>query len=50
MSFTKLDGVLAIGSRNVDRFQQSMGHLFLIQMSEIIGTRFIALLNKTDVG
>jgi len=50
MSFTELDGVLAIGSRNADRFQQSMGHLFLIQMSEIIGTRFIALLSKTDVG
>lgn len=50
MSFTELDGVLAIGSRNADRFQKSMGHLFLIQMSEIIGTRFIALLSKTDVG
>ncbi|RIZ71914.1 MAG: DUF484 family protein [Methylococcales bacterium] len=50
MSFTELDGILAIGSRNADRFHHSMGNLFLTQMSEIIGTRFIALLNKADVG
>ena len=50
MSFTELDGILAIGSRNPERFHHSMGNLFLTQMSEIIGTRFIALLNKADVG
>jgi uncharacterized protein YigA (DUF484 family) len=50
MSFTELDGILAIGSRNANRFHHSMGHLFLTQMSEIIGTRLIALLNKDDVG
>lgn len=50
MSFTELDGILAIGSRNADRFHHSMGNLFLTQMSEIIGTRFIALLNKVNVG
>ncbi len=50
MNFTELDGILAIGSRNEDRFHHSMGNLFLTQMSEIIGTRFIALLNKANVG
>ncbi len=50
MNFTELDGILAIGSRNVDRFHHSMGHLFLTQMSEIIGTRLIALLDKSNAG
>jgi len=44
MAFTEMEGLLAIGSRDEQRFHYSMGHLFLIQMSEIIGTRFIALL------
>jgi uncharacterized protein YigA (DUF484 family) len=44
MTFTELDGILAIGSRDVNRFHHSMGNLFLTQMSEIIGTRLIALL------
>ena len=48
MTFTELDGILAIGSRKVDRFHYSMGNLFLTQMSEIIGTRLIALLRQTD--
>jgi uncharacterized protein YigA (DUF484 family) len=50
MNFTELDGILAIGSRNADRFHHSMGNLFLTQMSEIVGTRVIALLNKVDAG
>ena len=50
MNFTELDGILAIGSRNADRFHHSMGNLFLTQMSELIGTRFIALLNKANAG
>ena len=47
MTFTELDGILAIGSRKEDRFHHSMGNLFLTQMSEIIGTRLIALLRQT---
>jgi uncharacterized protein YigA (DUF484 family) len=48
MNFTELDGILAIGSREDDRFHYSMGNLFLTQMSEIIGTRLISLLRQTD--
>ena len=44
MTFTELDGILAIGSRDENRFHHSMGNLFLTQMSEMIGTRLIALL------
>jgi uncharacterized protein len=44
MTFTELDGILAIGSREEGRFHYSMGNLFLTQMSEIIGTRLISLL------
>ncbi len=47
MAFTELEGILAIGSRDEDRFHPSMGHLFLNQMSEIIGTRLIALLQRS---
>lgn len=46
MNFTELEGILAIGSKNEDRFHPSMGHLFLTQMSEIIGTRLITLLKQ----
>ena len=46
MAFTQLEGVLAIGSRDEGRFHYSMGSLFLTQMSEIIGTRLISLLNN----
>lgn len=45
MSFTRLEGIIAIGSRDETRFHYSMGNLFLTQMSEIIGTRLITLLN-----
>jgi uncharacterized protein YigA (DUF484 family) len=45
MSFTKLEGLIAIGSREESRFHYSMGNLFLTQMGEVIGTRLIAILN-----
>ena len=44
MVFTQLEGLLAIGSRDETRFHYSMGSVFLTQMSEIIGTRLISLL------
>ena len=46
MRFTELDGILAIGSRQEGRFHYSMGHLFLTQMAELIGTRLISLLQS----
>ncbi len=46
MAFTEIEGLVAIGSRDEQRFQTSMGHLFLTQMSEIIGTRLATLLKK----
>lgn len=46
MLFTDLDGLLAIGSRDENRFHASMGHLFLTQMSEVIATRLITLLKQ----
>lgn len=45
MTFTELDGIVAIGSREETRFHYSMGSLFLTQMSEIIGTRLISLMD-----
>ncbi|MGY6276549.1 DUF484 family protein [Methylomonas sp. MgM2] len=48
MAFTRLEGLLAIGSRDEGRFHYSMGSLFLTQMSEIIGTRLISLLQSLD--
>jgi uncharacterized protein YigA (DUF484 family) len=36
--------LIAIGSKDETRFHYSMGNLFLSQISEIIGTRFISLL------
>lgn len=47
MVYTEIEGLIAIGSREEDRFHHSMGHLFLTQMSEIIGTRFVALLKSS---
>jgi uncharacterized protein len=44
MLFTEMEGFLAVGSREDGRFHYSMGSLFLTQMSEIVGTRLIALL------
>ncbi len=48
MAFTRLEGLLAIGSRDEGRFHYSMGSLFLTQMSEIIGTRLISLLQHYE--
>jgi len=48
MAFTRLEGLLAIGSRDEGRFHYSMGSLFLTQMSEIIGTRLISLLQYSE--
>jgi uncharacterized protein YigA (DUF484 family) len=48
MAFTQLEGIVAIGSREETRFHYSMGNLFLMQMSEIIGTRIISLLRNLD--
>lgn len=44
MVFAGLEGLIAIGSREESRFHYSMGNLFLTQMSEVIGTRLITLL------
>ena len=46
MAFTEIEGLIAIGSRDKDRFHYGLGDLFLTQMSEIIGTRFAALLKS----
>jgi len=46
MAFTEIEGLIAIGSRDEERFHYAMGDLFLTQMSEIIGTRFASLLKK----
>lgn len=46
MAFTELEGILAIGSREEGRFHYSMGNLFLNQMSQIIATRLITLLQQ----
>ncbi len=45
MVFTELEGLIAIGSKEDNRFHYSMGNLFLTQMSEVIGTRLITLLD-----
>ncbi len=47
MLFTELEGLLAIGSRDENRFSTNMGHLFLTQMSEVIATRLITLLQQS---
>ena len=44
MMFTDLEGFLAIGSKEEGRFHFTMGSLFLTQMSEIVATRLISLL------
>lgn len=46
MVFTKLEGFVVIGSKDESRFHYGMGDLFLTQMSEVIGTRLISLLEK----
>ena len=39
-----LKGVLAIGSRDPQRFEPGMGNLFLSQMSDVVAARFVSLL------
>ncbi len=46
MAYTQLEGIIAIGSKEDARFHYSMGDLFLTQMSEVIATRLIALLDE----
>ena len=48
MSYTQLEGLIAIGSRDEARFHYSMGSLFLTQMGEIIGTRLISLIQEIE--
>lgn len=48
MVFTRMEGVLVIGSRDEGRFHYSMGSLFLTQMGEIIGTRLISLIQELE--
>lgn len=43
-----LKGVMAIGSRDPDRFEAGMGHLFLTQMSDVVAARFAALLSTPE--
>lgn len=45
MVFTKLEGIIAIGSRDERRFHYSMGNLFLTQIGEVIATRLISLID-----
>ena len=46
MIYTELEGLVAIGSREDGRFNADMGNLFLTQISELIGTRLISLLQQ----
>lgn len=41
-----LTGLLVIGSRDENRFQHTMGDLFLTQLSEIVGLRLATLLKQ----
>jgi uncharacterized protein YigA (DUF484 family) len=43
-----LKGVLAIGSRDPDRFEPGMGDLFLTQMSDVVAARFVSLLPQGE--
>ncbi len=43
-----LKGILAIGSREPDRFEPGMGSLFLSQMSDIVAARFVSLLDASE--
>ncbi len=47
MAYTQLEGIIAIGSKEDARFHYNMGDLFLTQMSEVIATRLIGLLDET---
>ena len=43
-----LKGILAIGSRDPDRFEPGMGNLFLSQMSDVVAARFVSLLEAVN--
>lgn len=43
MSFTQLEGIVAIASRDKSRFDSRMGDLFLTQISEIVAIKLIAV-------
>lgn len=40
-----IKGLLAIGSRDGERFRPDMGSLFLVQMGEIVAARLVALID-----
>jgi uncharacterized protein YigA (DUF484 family) len=44
LQYAGLRGLLAIGSRDADRFQTGMGALFLTQLGEILSARLAAML------
>lgn len=41
-----LKGLLAIGSRDCERFSPDMGNLFLVQMGEVVAARLVALIDR----
>jgi len=43
-----LKGILAIGSRDPDRFEPGMGNLFLCQMGDVVAARFASLTNPGE--
>ncbi len=45
-----LKGILAIGSRDPERFEPGMGSLFLSQMSDVVAARFVSLLSAGEQG
>lgn len=48
LSHAGLKGVLAIGSRDPDRFEPGLGHLFLSQMGDVVAARFASLLHPAE--
>ena len=50
LTISNTQGIIAIGSRKAERFEHSMGTLFLTKMSEIIGARFDIVLADQDAG
>lgn len=45
MVFAEVEGVIGIGSRDESRFHYGLGSLFLTQISEVVATRLISLVN-----
>lgn len=46
MLFTELEGMLAIGSYQSERFHHGVGDVFLVKLGELIGTRLISLYGR----